>query len=364
MGFFSFWVRRSTFSLSAFASASHLFLLLLLVLVCCQANATKDYCDMFTGRWVLDTSYPLYEAAACPFIEHEFNCQKNGRPDLAYTKYRWQPHDCNLIRFNGLNFLERFRGKSIMFVGDSLSRNQWQSLTCMLHSALPKAKYNITRQGDVSSFTFTDYGVKVMLNRNVYLVDTVKEKVGRVLKLDSIEGGKIWKQIDMLIFNTWHWWNRRGPSQPWDYIQVGGKLVKDMDRMAAFNKALETWARWVDDNIDPAKSTVFFQGISPSHYNGSLWNEPSAKSCIRQTAPVAGSIYPGGMPPAVAVLKAALNKIKKPVKLLDVTNLSLLRKDGHPSMYGLGGPTGMDCSHWCLAGVPDTWNQILYNFML
>lgn len=56
--------------------------------------------------------------------------------------------------------------------------------------------------------------------------------------------------------------------------------------------------------------------------------------------------------------------MKKPVVLLDVTNLSLLRKDGHPSMYGLGGPTGMDCSHWCLAGVPDTWNEILYNLIL
>ena len=99
-------------------------------------------------------------------------------------------------------------------------------------------------------------------------------------------------------------------------------------------------------------------------YSGSLWNEPSAKSCIRQTTPVAGSTYPGGLPPAVAVLKGVLATIKKPVTLLDITTLSLLRKDGHPSIYGLNGPNGMDCSHWCLSGVPDTWNELLFNFII
>lgn len=41
-----------------------------------------------------------------------------------------------------------------MFVGDSLSLNQWQSLTCMLHVALPQANYSLVRAGDLSTFSF------------------------------------------------------------------------------------------------------------------------------------------------------------------------------------------------------------------
>lgn len=40
-------------------------------------------------------------------------------------------------RFDGLEFLRRWRGKRIKFVGDSLGMNQWASLVCMLHAAVP-----------------------------------------------------------------------------------------------------------------------------------------------------------------------------------------------------------------------------------
>ncbi|XP_029124559.1 protein trichome birefringence-like 43 isoform X2 [Cajanus cajan] len=269
-------------------------------------------------------------------------------------------------RFNGEDFLRRLRGKSILFVGDSLSLNQWQSLTCMLHIAVPHANYTSVRTGGLSTFTFPSYDVKVMLSRNAFLVDTVNESIGRVLKLDSIEGGKMWKGNDILIFDSWHWWLHVGRKQPWDFIQEGNHTYKDMDRLVAYEKGLKTWAKWVEDNVDPNKTRVFFQGVSPDHLNGAKWGQPSARFCEGQTVPVFGFEYPGGTHPAELVLEKVLGGMSKSkhVYLLNITTLSQMRKDGHPSVYGHGGHRDMDCSHWCLPGLPDTWNLLLYAALL
>ncbi|KAI4345584.1 hypothetical protein L6164_012691 [Bauhinia variegata] len=55
-------------------------------------------CDLFGGNWVWDESYPLYQSKDCSFLDEGFRCSENGRPDLFYTKWRWQPKDCNLPR--------------------------------------------------------------------------------------------------------------------------------------------------------------------------------------------------------------------------------------------------------------------------
>lgn len=53
--------------------------------------------------------------------------------------------------------LERLKGKRVILVGDSLNRNQWESLTCLLYSAVPASRAHI----DVRSGTYKVFKAKV-----------------------------------------------------------------------------------------------------------------------------------------------------------------------------------------------------------
>lgn len=79
-----------------------------------------------------DETGPLYTNNSCPIITQMQNCQGNGRPDKGYENWRWQPSKCQLPRFDPRRFLELMRGKTLAFVGDSVARNQMESLLCIL----------------------------------------------------------------------------------------------------------------------------------------------------------------------------------------------------------------------------------------
>ena len=52
-----------------------------------------------------------------------------------------------------------------------------------------------------------------------------------------------------------------------------------------------------------------------------------------------------------------------PVTTLHVTPMGAYRSDAHVGTWG-DNPSVPDCSHWCLPGLPDMWNEILFSYLL
>uniref|UniRef100_A0A2P2JTB1 Uncharacterized protein MANES_09G036800 n=1 Tax=Rhizophora mucronata TaxID=61149 RepID=A0A2P2JTB1_RHIMU len=236
-------------------------------------------CDLFDGEWVIDDSYPLYKPGSCSLIDEQFNCILNGRPDKQYQKYKWKPKGCILPRLNAAQMLEMLRGKRLVFVGDSLNRNMWESLVCILRGAAKdqrnvfEANGRLHFRGEASySFIFKDYNFTVEFFVCPFLVQEweLTDKNGtkkETLRLDLVgRSSDQYKGADIIVFNTGHWWTHEKTSRGKDYYQEGSHVYDELNVLEAFRKAMTTWARWVDANINPLKSLVFFRGYSASHF--------------------------------------------------------------------------------------------------
>ncbi|KAF3565018.1 hypothetical protein DY000_02017664 [Brassica cretica] len=318
--------------------------------------AKENICDVFSGKWVFDnsSSYPLHKESDCPYMSEQLACEKYGRPDLEYQHWRWQPHPpCNLKRWNVTEMWEMLRGKRMMFVGDSLNRGQW-----FVSYSLLSHDYNATVE-----FLWAPFLVESNSDDPVY-----RKLVERIIRPDSVlKHVAMWQHADILIFNTYLWWRRPVKIQ-WSSREKGScKEVKGAEGM---EMAMNTWAHWISSNVDPNKKRLFFVTMSRE------WNPGSEGNCYGEKKPIEEESYwgSGSDIPTMRMVERVLRRLGPKVSVLSITQLSDYRKDGHPSVYRkfweplnderLKNPASYaDCNHWCVPGVPDVWNQLLFHFL-
>ncbi|KAJ0691509.1 putative PC-Esterase [Helianthus annuus] len=227
----------------------------------------------------------------------------------------------------------------------------------------------------------------------------------RTVRIQSIEKhARHWVDADILVFNTYLWWRLpiiRLLKGPGSVLGGPNQVYDEIDNVRAYKKVLKTWSKWVLTHINPAKTKMFFMGLTATHSKYDFFSRCSSKiicvsrtgsglvlvlgggknqeTCYKETEPVTldGFWESGTIPQMLRILESSLNKLKAKgvnVQLINITQLTQHRKDAHPTVYRrLWRPLTeeqknnpqrtSDCTHWCLPGVPDIWNEILLAYI-
>ncbi|GJN34318.1 hypothetical protein PR202_gb22968 [Eleusine coracana subsp. coracana] len=356
-----------------------------------SASPTCDYSD---GEWVPDPTPPLYNGTTCEAIKDGRSCAANGRADTGYLHWRWQPRRCDLPAFSPSAFLRWLRNKHLAFVGDSLARNQAESLVCLLSSSLsrPQEEEELVR---FRRWVFIEHNATVSVSWSPFLVRGV-EKAGvpyNDVVLDAFDERWMSRlgEVDAVVLSAGQWF-----KIPSVYHESGGRVVgchacaKELNHtetsfFAAFRDAVHRTLAEITrrhehdaamDNKGRKEKVVAMATFSPSHFEGD-WDKGAP--CPKKQPYKSGEKELGYTEAEmrrivleeVEAASAGAEASGVRFAALDVTTLANLRPDGHPGPYmrknPVVGPDGRvqnDCLHWCMPGPVDTFNQILQQTVL
>lgn len=342
----------------------------------------KMGCDLFEGEWIYDEERrPQYKEEECPYIQPQLTCQTHGRPDSAYQHLRWQPSRCSLSSFNASLMLENLRGKRMMYIGDSLNRGQFVSMICLLHRIIPESAKSMETFDSLTVFRAKDYNATIEFYWAPFLVESNSDNAiihrisERIVRARSInKHARHWNGADIIVFNTYLWWMTGQKMK----ILRGSfdsdkKNIVEMETEDAYRLVMKRMVKWVEKNMNPNQTRVFFTSMSPSHAMSADWGGEPGGNCYNETTPIKDSNYWGRSSDKgiMRVIHEVFGKSKVPITLINITQLSEYRKDAHTSIYKkqwnpltqeqLANPKSYaDCVHWCLPGLQDTWNELLY----
>ncbi|XP_074303601.1 xyloglucan O-acetyltransferase 3-like [Silene latifolia] len=339
-------------------------------------------CDLFDGQWVQDPKGPLYKNTSCSTIPSSKNCFLHGRNDTEFLYWRWKPYGCELTRFEPTTFLDIVRDKRLAFIGDSVARNQMESLLCLLSQE--ETPIDVFKDAKDRSRTWffprSNFTLMVLWTR--FLIKGV-EREGGVFDLHLDQVDENWAQnvshgvVDFAIVSDSQWFFKK------NYLYENGKLigsldcnetdVNEFDVGFTIGKAFQTTLRYINDCENCKDMVTIVRTISPSHFENGTWK--TGGNCERtklyNTKDVGDLLTEGKNKVEWEVRNVQLEEVERVRKdaatsrdnfrVMDITKVMVTRPDGHPGSHWRDKKKKgfNDCVHWCMPGPIDVWNDLM-----
>ncbi|XP_049385282.1 protein trichome birefringence-like 19 [Solanum stenotomum] len=346
-----------------------------------KTGIRQQTCNIFVGKWVPYSKGPYYTNETNCVIDDRQNCMKYGRPDSDFIHWRWKPNDCELPLFDATQFLQLVRGKTLAFVGDSLARNQMQSLVCLLANASIPVDVSETTDTRYRRWLYKDYNFTIMALWSPQLIksydtDPTGDPYYSLMNLYLDKADDVWAsqvdKADIVIISGGQWFFR--PFLYYENDQLIGchkcnqKNVTKHTHYYGYRMAFRTAFKTLLSMKKLKGRLVMLRPFSPAHFENGDWN--NGGNCNRtrpfnnQEMKLDGyelKMYMIQLEEFKVAEKEGRKRGSVKFKLLDTTEAMVMRPDGHPNHYGHWPHEKKlpDCVHWCMPGPVDTWNELL-----
>ncbi|KAG1145061.1 hypothetical protein G6F37_005816 [Rhizopus arrhizus] len=315
------------------------------------------------GQWIYDPS-PFTNIAQ----KSGYNCIKKkfahrcfrrlSEPDeIVRSKqildYRWQPSQCHLLEMNTDLLADHFLQRPILFIGDSITQLQFESLSCLLGHRYQKRQ--ATMNGGNPRLRVSEIGnensTALAYIRSDYLLRLDDFKIMEPFDSNGVQLGSgenyPWvhaiSEFKYIVINTgphWHVNERWGPNR------------SEQELLSAYEKAMTIVYQYLKDHLQ-SDQTVWVRTTPHGHAKCSQYTSP-------QPSPVAPSGKLGEYDWHLfkefdliwkkLIAKGNDNRFQQ----FDIAAMSNMRGDAHSR-------PDKDCLHTCLPGPVDDWNRLLYH---
>ncbi|CAO0802154.1 unnamed protein product [Mucor circinelloides] len=330
----------------------------------CTSETFKD------GKWVYDpvqleepfTGADIARVAGYHCIKKfAHRCFRRGGDEVLRAKkimdYRWQPNNCKLLELNTKKLADHFIDHPVLFVGDSITQLQFESLGCLLGEHFPNrhpaksdlnggnTKIRVNEKApenkDTAAMAYirSDYLLRLDDFKVISPFESVGTQLGRGENYPWVHA---LSKFDYIIINTGPHWH---PNLQW------GPNANEQELLDAFKTAMKSVLAYLDQHVKPHQK-VWIRTTPYGHVQCSQYKEP-------QENPLAPSGKTGEYEWHLFhefdnIWRELLHKQDNRFALFDIADMSNKRGDAHSK-------PDADCLHTCIPGPVDEWNRLLYS---